>query len=90
MRIALLGTRGIPAHYGGFETFAEKLALFLVGRGWKVGVYCQEEVERVDHRVRVDTWRGIELIHIQVASKGPRATLESSAAGPQTSRWSRS
>ncbi|MEO5760546.1 MAG: DUF1972 domain-containing protein [Mesorhizobium sp.] len=74
--ILILGTRGIPASHGGFETFAEKLALFLAGRGWKVGVYCQEEVERVDQRVRSETWRGIELIHIQVASKGPRATLE--------------
>jgi glycosyltransferase involved in cell wall biosynthesis len=74
--ILILGTRGIPAAHGGFETFAEKLALFLAGRGWKVGVYCQEEVERVDQRMRTETWRGIELIHIQVASKGPRATLE--------------
>ncbi|MER9328733.1 DUF1972 domain-containing protein [Mesorhizobium sp. M0488] len=74
--ILILGTRGIPAAHGGFETFAEKLALFLVERGWKVGVYCQEEVERVDQRVRSDTWRGIDLIHVQVASKGPRATLE--------------
>ncbi len=74
--ILILGTRGIPAAHGGFETFAEKLALFLVGRGWKVGVYCQDEVERIDQRVRSETWRGIELIHIQVASKGPRATLE--------------
>ncbi|WP_137933661.1 DUF1972 domain-containing protein [Mesorhizobium comanense] len=74
--ILILGTRGIPAAHGGFETFAEKLALFLVGRGWKVGVYCQDEVERVDQRVRTDTWRGIDLIHVQVASKGPRATLE--------------
>jgi len=74
--ILILGTRGIPAAHGGFETFAERLALFLVGRGWKVGVYCQEEVERIDQRVRSETWRGIELIHVQVASKGPRATLE--------------
>lgn len=74
--ILILGTRGIPAAHGGFETFAERLALFLVGRGWKVGVYCQEEVERIDQRVRSETWRGIELIHVQVASRGPRATLE--------------
>ncbi|MBZ9895473.1 glycosyltransferase family 1 protein [Mesorhizobium sp. B2-2-4] len=74
--ILILGTRGIPAAHGGFETFAEKLALFLAGRGWKVGVYCQDEVDQVEHRVRSETWRGIELIHIQVASKGPRATLE--------------
>ena len=33
MRIALLGTRGIPANYGGFETFAEELSRRLVQRG---------------------------------------------------------
>jgi len=74
--ILILGTRGIPASHGGFETFAERLALFLAGRGWKVGVYCQKEVERVGQRVSTETWRGIELITIEVASKGPRATLE--------------
>ena len=74
--ILILGTRGLPAAHGGFETFAERLAFFLVGRGWKVSVYCQDEVERIDQRVRSETWHGIELIHIQVASTGPRATLE--------------
>ena len=34
MRIALLGTRGIPANYGGFETFAEELSVRLAERGW--------------------------------------------------------
>ena len=74
--LLILGTRGIPAAHGGFETFAEKLALFLAGRGWRVGVYCQEEVPAVTRRFRSETWRGIELIHTQVASSGPRATLE--------------
>ena len=74
--ILILGTRGIPAAHGGFETFAEHLALFLAGRGWRVGVYCQDEVPVVTERFRSETWRGIELIHIQVASTGPRATLE--------------
>ena len=74
--LLILGTRGIPASHGGFETFAERLALFLVGRGWNVGVYCQSEVERVGQRITIETWRGIELITVEVASKGPRATLE--------------
>ncbi|HYM09605.1 MAG TPA: DUF1972 domain-containing protein [Bryobacterales bacterium] len=39
--IALLGTRGIPARYGGFETFAEELATRLAGRGHQVTVYCR-------------------------------------------------
>jgi glycosyltransferase involved in cell wall biosynthesis len=41
MRIALLGTRGIPANYGGFETFAEELSRRLVERGHRVTVYCR-------------------------------------------------
>jgi glycosyltransferase involved in cell wall biosynthesis len=41
MRIAILGTRGIPASYGGFETFAEQLATRLVSRSHDVTVYCR-------------------------------------------------
>ena len=39
MKIAILGTRGIPANYGGFETFAEELSTHLVERGHIVIVY---------------------------------------------------
>jgi glycosyltransferase involved in cell wall biosynthesis len=42
VRIALVGTRGIPANYGGFETFAEELSTRLVKRGHSVTVYCRE------------------------------------------------
>src|SRR2546422_1043898 len=41
MRIAILGTRGIPASYGGFETFAEHLSTRLVKRGHDITVYCR-------------------------------------------------
>jgi len=41
MHIAILGTRGIPANYGGFETFAEELSRRLVERGHDVTVYCR-------------------------------------------------
>lgn len=43
MRIALLGTRGIPARYGGFETFSEELSRRLVERGHTVRVYCRQQ-----------------------------------------------
>lgn len=39
MKIAILGTRGIPANYGGFETFAEELGARLAERGHWVTVY---------------------------------------------------
>jgi len=41
MKISILGTRGIPANYGGFETFAEELSRRLVERGHEVTVYCR-------------------------------------------------
>src|SRR5215467_1014975 len=52
MRIALLGTRGIPANYGGFETFAEELSARLAERGHEVTVYCRE-------RHAQPAWRGV-------------------------------
>lgn len=54
MRIALLGTRGIPANYGGFETFAEELSARLAERGHQVSVYCRD-----NHRS--DCYRGVHL-----------------------------
>ena len=50
MRIALLGTRGIPANYGGFETFAEELSTRLVARGHRVTVYCRERHSQPEYR----------------------------------------
>ncbi len=41
MKIAILGIRGVPARYGGFETFAEELGARLVERGHEVTVYCR-------------------------------------------------
>ena len=58
MRVALLGTRGIPANYGGFETFAEQLSVRLARRGHKVTVYCRANNigtgERVYQGVRLE------------------------------------
>jgi len=57
MRIAILGTRGIPAHYGGFETFAEELSTRLALVGNTVSVYCRE-------RPPESPWRGVELRYL--------------------------
>ena len=57
MRIALLGTRGIPANYGGFETFAEELSTRLAERGHEVTVYC-----RTRHSAPV--YRGVRLRYL--------------------------
>lgn len=42
MKIAILGTRGIPARYGGFETLADELSRRLAERGHEVTVYCRK------------------------------------------------
>ncbi len=73
--ILILGTRGVPAAHGGFETFAQRLALYLVGRGWDVTVYCQKEVARVERRFEVDRWAGVRRIHVAVAGDNARATM---------------
>jgi len=42
LKLAILGTRGVPPNYGGFETFAAELGRRLVARGHEVSVYCRE------------------------------------------------
>lgn len=70
--LRILGTRGIPARHGGFETFAEDLALHLVALGWRVTVYCQGEGS--DSK-REETWRGVRLLHIPVKLGGAKGTI---------------
>lgn len=57
LRIALLGTRGIPANYGGFETFAEEISVRLVQRGHHVTVYCRGNGVSSEYR-------GVKLRHL--------------------------
>ena len=56
MNIAIVGTRGIPARYGGFETLADQLSKRLVERGHTVTVYCRKPFtsrdDVFDQRVR--------------------------------------
>lgn len=58
MNIAIIGTRGIPANYGGFETFAENLAVRLVKSGHRVTVYCRSNY--VDKAMR--SYKGVDLV----------------------------
>ncbi|MBA4501536.1 DUF1972 domain-containing protein [Marinobacterium marinum] len=70
--LAILGTRGIPARHGGFETFAEKLSVYLVGRGWQVTVYCQEEGRGAIYE---SEWQGVRLVHVPVKTAGAAGTI---------------
>jgi diguanylate cyclase (GGDEF)-like protein len=71
-RLRILGTRGVPAAHGGFETFAERLSLYLVSRGWQVTVYCQEDGRGPMFE---DTWEGVHRVHFPVAARGPSGTI---------------
>jgi len=70
--LRILGTRGVPAAHGGFETFAEHLALYLVERGWRVVVYCQEDGLG---SIFEDVWQGVERVYIPVEQAGPKGTI---------------
>jgi glycosyltransferase involved in cell wall biosynthesis len=50
VKFAIVGTRGIPARYGGFETFAEELSTRLASRGHTVTVYCRQKHSFPEYR----------------------------------------
>jgi len=58
MKIAIIGTRGIPNHYGGFEQFAEYVAKYMVMRGHEVFVYNSHY-----HPYQESEWEGVNIIH---------------------------
>jgi glycosyltransferase involved in cell wall biosynthesis len=59
LKIAIIGCRGIPNHYGGFEEHAEKVALAFIAKGHKVTVYNVDE-----HPYQENEWKGVEIKHI--------------------------
>ncbi|MGD0635114.1 MAG: DUF1972 domain-containing protein [Beijerinckiaceae bacterium] len=69
-QLLILGTRGIPAAHGGFETFAEQLSVYLAGRGWKVSVYCQQDNAGAGDTIHDETWRGVTRIVVPVRGEG--------------------
>jgi glycosyltransferase involved in cell wall biosynthesis len=71
--VRILGTHGVPASYGGFETAAENVALFLRDQGWRVVVYCQVEGRGP---VTTDTWRGLQRVLVPVDREGWLGTSE--------------
>lgn len=70
--LRILGIRGVPAAHGGFETFAEHLAPYLVQHGWKVTVYCQEDGKGP---IFDDEWNGVRRVHIPVSAPGALGTI---------------
>jgi glycosyltransferase involved in cell wall biosynthesis len=60
LKIALMGTRGVPASYSGFETCVEQLGARLAQRGHDVTVYARK------HHIDYDkpTYRGMKLVKL--------------------------
>ena len=58
MRVGILGTRGIPNFYGGFEQFAQYLSEGLVKKGHDVFVYNSHF-----HLYQKKSWNGVNLVH---------------------------
>ena len=73
LRVAMVGTRGVPAHYGGFETAVEEIGRRLVDRGHEVTVYCRG----ADKSLK--TYLGMRLVHLPAPSSKQLETLVHSA-----------
>jgi glycosyltransferase involved in cell wall biosynthesis len=65
LKLAIIGTNGIPAKYGGFETLAENLAIKL-SQQYEIEVYCSlpNQVEKLDH------FNGAKLIYLPLKANG--------------------
>ena len=57
MKISILGSKGIPASYGGFETLAEYLSIYLVNSGYKVTVFCSGGL-------KIKRFKGVKLVYL--------------------------
>ena len=66
LKIIIIGSRGIPCTYGGFETFAERLAVELVKRGHKVSVYGQYDEEK---NVSYEYYNGVECPNLRSSAR---------------------
>jgi glycosyltransferase involved in cell wall biosynthesis len=85
VRIAILGIRGVPANYGGFETFAQELAPRLVARGHDVTVYCRAQY--VDPG-RTE-YRGVHLRHTPTIRHKYLDTVVHTACSTADAMWRR-
>jgi glycosyltransferase involved in cell wall biosynthesis len=76
MRIALVGTRGVPARYGGFETCVEEVGARLADRGHDVLVYTRRSGDPADRR---SNYRGMRLSHLPAVRHKALETLSHTA-----------
>jgi glycosyltransferase involved in cell wall biosynthesis len=77
LRVALVGTRGVPARYGGFETCVEEVGRRLADRGHDVVVYCRTVPGATESPP--DSYLGMRLVHLPAARKRSLETLSHTA-----------
>ena len=80
-RIAFLGARGVPARYGGFETFVEEIGARLVQRDIEVTVFCEADVKKPEGKARLSRHRGMHLEYVQPWAPGPARTIQVDVTG---------
>ncbi len=73
LRIAMIGTRGVPARYGGFETCVEEVGWRLADKGHEVVVYCRRLSTSPDDAPA--TYRGMQLVHLPAVRRKSVETL---------------
>ena len=82
MKLAILGSRGFPSTYGGYETLVRRLAPYLVGAGHEVTVYCRtrDEGRRIwtTEGVRCVATSGHDSKSLSTLTFGLTATLDAS------------
>lgn len=76
LRIALIGTRGVPARYGGFETAVEEIGGRLAQRGHSVTVYCRSGGQS---EPPLPTHLGMRLVQLPAAKRKTLETLSHTA-----------
>lgn len=73
LSLAMIGTRGVPAAYGGFETAVEEIGVRLAERGHAITVYCRGS------RHRAKRYRGMRLVHLPALPVKQAETLSHTA-----------
>lgn len=76
LRVALIGTRGVPAAYGGFETAVEEIGQRLVNFGMHVSVYCRN-VQDSESKAR--SYLGMEQVFLPSIKRKSLDTLSHTA-----------
>lgn len=86
-KVAIIGTRGYPSYYGGFETAIRKLAPFLADSGWEVTVYGRPGATKMDDdsrdsRVISRTTRGLDSKSLSTLSFGLSSVIDAMIRKP--------